>query len=77
MRENIAQADLEGVVSEEVEEEVRQAAEISMGTEVGGDTVRAHQMTHLPLFQISEQDIANITHLCDQVGLAVRLIFGG
>ena len=35
MRKNIADADLESVLTEDLEEEVRQAAEISMGTEVG------------------------------------------
>ena len=34
LKENIATADLESVLPEELEEEVRQAAEISMGTEV-------------------------------------------
>ena len=34
MRQDIADADLSGVITEELEEEVRQAAEISMGTEV-------------------------------------------
>ena len=34
MRQDIANADLSAVLTEELEEEVRQAAEISMGTEV-------------------------------------------
>ena len=34
MRSEIGEADLSKVLPEEVEEEVRQAAEISMGTEV-------------------------------------------
>ena len=38
MRSEISEADLSKVLPEEVEEEVRQAAEISMGTEV----YRAH-----------------------------------
>ncbi len=33
-RQNISEADLSGVLPEEIETEVRQAAEISMGTEV-------------------------------------------
>jgi len=37
------------VIPENIEEEVKQQAEISMGSE------------------ISEEDILNITHLCDQV----------
>ena len=49
MRGQIAEADLSSVLEEEKEEEVRAAAEVSMGTEV------------------SDQDIENILHLCDQV----------
>ncbi|XP_056637891.1 nucleolar protein 58 [Diorhabda sublineata] len=48
-RENTATSDLSDVLPEEVEEQVKEAAEISMGTE------------------ISEEDIINIQHLCDQV----------
>uniref|UniRef100_A0A8C7ZSA4 Nucleolar protein 58 n=1 Tax=Oryzias sinensis TaxID=183150 RepID=A0A8C7ZSA4_9TELE len=48
-RTNVATTDLSEILPEEVEAEVKLAAEISMGTEV------------------SEQDIANIRHLCDQV----------
>lgn len=48
-RTNVAGSDLSDVLPEEIEAEVKLAAEISMGTEV------------------SEQDIANISHLCDQV----------
>lgn len=48
-RTNVAGSDLSDVLPEEIEGEVKLAAEISMGTEV------------------SEQDIANISHLCDQV----------
>ncbi|XP_057653811.1 nucleolar protein 58 [Diorhabda carinulata] len=48
-RENTATSDLSDVLPEEVEEKVKEAAEISMGTE------------------ISEEDIINIQHLCDQV----------
>uniref|UniRef100_W5UE71 Nucleolar protein 58 n=1 Tax=Ictalurus punctatus TaxID=7998 RepID=W5UE71_ICTPU len=48
-RTNVATTDLSEVLPEEVEAEVRLAAEISMGTEV------------------SEEDISNIIHLCDQV----------
>ena len=49
MRGNIVDADLASVLEEEVEEEVRAAAEVSMGTE------------------ISDQDMDNINHLCEQV----------
>lgn len=48
-RTNVATTDLSEILPEEVEAEVKLAAEISMGTEV------------------SEQDIDNIMHLCDQV----------
>ena len=49
MRGQIVKADLASVLEEEMEEEVRAAAEVSMGTE------------------ISEQDMDNIGHLCEQV----------
>ncbi|KAE8278593.1 Nucleolar protein 58 Nucleolar protein 5 [Larimichthys crocea] len=48
-RTNVAGSDLSDLLPEEIEAEVKLAAEISMGTEV------------------SEQDIGNIKHLCDQV----------
>lgn len=48
-RTNVASLDLSEILPEEIEAEVKLAAEISMGTEV------------------SEEDIANIMHLCDQV----------
>ncbi|XP_070711573.1 nucleolar protein 58 [Pempheris klunzingeri] len=48
-RTNVATSDLSDILPEEIEAEVKLAAEISMGTEV------------------SEQDIGNIRHLCDQV----------
>ncbi|XP_076004905.1 nucleolar protein 58 isoform X2 [Genypterus blacodes] len=48
-RTNVAGSDLSDLLPEEIEGEVKLAAEISMGTEV------------------SEQDINNIKHLCDQV----------
>ncbi|XP_019713013.1 nucleolar protein 58 isoform X2 [Hippocampus comes] len=48
-RTNVASSDLSELLPEEVEAEVKLAAEISMGTEV------------------SEQDISNIRHLCEQV----------
>lgn len=48
-RKNFASSDLSEVLPEEIEEDVKAAAEISMGTEV------------------SEEDISNIQHLCDQV----------
>merc|ERR1712066_1000286 len=48
-RDNAKNMDLSDVLPEEVEEKVKEAAEISMGTE------------------ISEEDIANIRHLCQQV----------
>jgi len=49
MRENAKTTDLSDILPEEVEEKVKEAAEISMGTE------------------ISEEDISNINHLCQQV----------
>ncbi|KAK5847641.1 hypothetical protein PBY51_016751 [Eleginops maclovinus] len=48
-RTNVAGSDLSDLLPEEIEAELKLAAEISMGTEV------------------SEQDIGNIGHLCDQV----------
>merc|ERR1712055_1046768 len=48
-RENAKTTDMSEVLPEEVEEKVKEAAEISMGTE------------------ISEEDITNIQHLCQQV----------
>ncbi|CAM4537792.1 nucleolar protein 58 isoform X2 [Lepidochelys kempii] len=48
-RKNFSTCDLSEVLPEEIEEDVKAAAEISMGTEV------------------SEEDINNILHLCDQV----------
>ncbi|KAH1184646.1 nucleolar protein 58 [Mauremys mutica] len=48
-RRNFSTSDLSEVLPEEIEEDVKAAAEISMGTEV------------------SEEDINNILHLCDQV----------
>ncbi|KAF3706393.1 Nucleolar protein 58 Nucleolar protein 5 [Channa argus] len=48
-RTNVAGSDLSDLLPEEIEAEVKLAAEISMGTEV------------------SEEDIGNIRHLCDQV----------
>merc|ERR1712217_648177 len=48
-RDNAKTIDLSEVLPEEVEEKVKEAAEISMGTE------------------ISEEDITNIRHLCQQV----------
>ncbi|XP_028835769.1 nucleolar protein 58 [Denticeps clupeoides] len=48
-RTNVATTDLSDILPEEIEAEVKLAAEISMGTEV------------------SEEDIGNIMHLCDQV----------
>ncbi|XP_076670193.1 nop5 ribonucleoprotein isoform X1 [Andrena cerasifolii] len=48
-RENTINSDLSDILPEDVEEKVKEAAQISMGTE------------------ISEDDILNIQHLCDQV----------
>uniref|UniRef100_A0A8C3XYH4 Nucleolar protein 58 n=1 Tax=Catharus ustulatus TaxID=91951 RepID=A0A8C3XYH4_CATUS len=48
-RSNFASSDVSDILPEELEEDVKAAAEISMGTEV------------------SEEDINNIIHLCDQV----------
>merc|ERR1712126_335302 len=49
MRDNAKSTDLSDILPEEVEEKVKEAAEISMGTE------------------ISDEDILNIKHLCQQV----------
>jgi len=46
---NTADSDLSSILPEEVEEEVKAAAEISMGTD------------------ISEEDIENVTYLCEQI----------
>ena len=46
-----AELDLTDILPSDVETQVKEAAEISMGTE------------------ISEEDITNIRHLCDQVRL--------
>merc|ERR1711988_833895 len=48
-RDNAKHVDLSDILPEEVEEKVKEAAEISMGTE------------------ISDEDIINIKHLCQQV----------
>lgn len=48
-RENTSNTDLSDILPEDVEARVKEAAEISMGTE------------------ISDDDIENILHLCDQV----------
>ncbi|KAL2715561.1 nucleolar protein 58 [Vespula squamosa] len=48
-RENTINTDLSDILPEDIEEKIKEAAEISMGTE------------------ISEDDILNIQHLCDQV----------
>ncbi|XP_011308274.1 nucleolar protein 58 [Fopius arisanus] len=48
-REHTIKSDLSDILPEDVEEKVKEAAEISMGTE------------------ISDDDILNIQHLCDQV----------
>lgn len=48
-REKAATSDFSDILSEELEEKVKEAAEVSMGTE------------------ISEEDIANIKCLCEQV----------
>lgn len=48
-RENAKSTDMSEILPEEVEEKVKEAAEISMGTE------------------ISDEDITNIRHLCQQV----------
>ncbi|KAJ3111186.1 Ribosomal RNA processing protein 1 A [Phlyctochytrium bullatum] len=48
-RTNAATTDLSSILPEELEHEVKEAAEVSMGTE------------------ISDEDIENITHLCEQI----------
>lgn len=49
IRQNAPTADLDAILPEDLVEEVKRAAQISMGTD------------------ISEEDIANITYLCDQI----------
>lgn len=49
IRTNVSTTDLSEILPEEIEEQVKEMAEISMGTE------------------ISEEDIANIRHLCEQI----------
>lgn len=49
MRVNVSSTDLSDILPEELEEKLKLAAEISMGTE------------------ISDNDIDNIKHLCEQV----------
>ena len=46
---NAATMELNDILPEDVEQKVKEAAEVSMGTE------------------ISEEDLSNITNLCDQV----------
>jgi nucleolar protein 58 len=48
---NCATMELNDILPEDVEQKVKEAAEVSMGTE------------------ISEEDLSNITNLCDQVQL--------
>ena len=76
VRSGIAAADLSSVLPEEVEEEVREAAEISMGTEVWDSgvgkgerkvTYSVYIMQCFLCCQISEEDILNIVHLSEQV----------
>jgi len=59
VRTNANTCDMSTVLPENIEEEVKQQAEISMGSE------------------ISEEDILNITHLCDQVQQLVFTIAAG
>ena len=56
MRENAKNTDLSDILPEDVEEKVKEAAEISMGTE------------------ISDQDMLNIRHLCNQVSSQIFII---
>jgi len=59
VRTNANTCDLSTTLPENIEEEVKQQAEISMGSE------------------ITEEDILNITHLCDQVQQSVYVIATG
>ena len=54
MRSEISEADLSTILPEEVEEEVRQAAEISMGTEVHSSPAPIH----------TSQDIVLLIYVC-------------
>lgn len=58
-RDNCKNCDLSDILPEEIEARVKEAAEISMGTE------------------ISDIDLFNIRHLCDQVGLIPYKIHTG
>lgn len=49
---NAATTEMNDILPEDVEQKVKEAAEVSMGTE------------------ISEEDLSNITNLCDQVGVS-------
>ena len=49
VRQNITNSDLSTILPEEVEEEVREAAEISMGTEVSDQASTARGHVILPL----------------------------
>ena len=59
IRTNAATTDLSEILPEDVEERVKEAAEISMGTE------------------IAEEDILNISHLCEQVYRVIFCIWSG
>lgn len=56
MRTNASVTDLSTVLPENIEQEVKEQAEISMG------------------FEISEDDVLNISHLCDQVSLTNTIV---
>ena len=56
VRTNAATTDLSEILPEDVEEKVKEAAEISMGTE------------------IAEEDIVNISHLCEQVSFPCSIL---
>ena len=61
-------ADLSTVLPEEIESEVKEAADISMGTEVTlFMSLPACDLILVLLFQISDEDLTNITYLADQV----------
>lgn len=61
MRETISSADLSAVLPEEVEAEVREAAEISMGTEISSEDMI--NISHL-CDQVSLLNLSLLLHNC-------------
>lgn len=67
-RTKTPQTDLSEILPEDVEEEVKAAAEISMGTEVQTQSqIFSTKCLITSNPQVSEEDISNIIYLCDQI----------